>query len=114
MNIQDKCAEVYAIVRNLKLTGLEVGIPWQTVYIHLENKGVQVIGNKARYSSASDRVGIIVELLFKKSVPFTIDNNESKFQSNINFIIDKSTANVKVPRVHPVKRNNKGEIDTEK
>jgi len=40
MNIQDKCAEVYAIVRNLKLTGLEVGIPWQTVYIHLENKGV--------------------------------------------------------------------------
>lgn len=37
MKDQEKCVESYSRIKNLKLVGIELGIPWQTVYVHLQN-----------------------------------------------------------------------------
>ena len=56
--IIDKCIESYSRLKNLKLVGLEVGIPWQTVYVYLKQAGISVTGDKSRYGSATDRVAV--------------------------------------------------------
>ena len=53
--IIDKCIESYSRLKNLKLVGLEVGIPWQTVYVYLKQAGIAVTGDKSRYGSVTDR-----------------------------------------------------------
>lgn len=35
----DKCIESYRRLKNLKLVGAEVGVPWQTVYVMLRAAG---------------------------------------------------------------------------
>lgn len=41
--------EAYEKHKNLKLAAIEVGMPWQMLYVHLRKLGVPVTGDKARY-----------------------------------------------------------------
>lgn len=97
--IIDKCIESYSRLKNLKLVGLEVGIPWQTVYVYLKRSGVTVTGDKARYGSAIDRVAVIGEQRFHKAVPFAVDNNNLQFQASIDFSVYNLTVEVKTSKL---------------
>lgn len=70
---------------NLKLAAAELGMAWQTLYIHLKNAGEPVIGDKMRYGTDRDRLGAMAEAEFQRIVPFAIDRNESKFQDKYDF-----------------------------
>lgn len=85
VDIKKRCIESYSRLKNLKLVGQEVGIPWQTVYVHLKNAGVAVTGDKARYGTERDRLAAKAEKAFMELVPFAQDMNRRKFQSNIDF-----------------------------
>ena len=69
MDKRDACIESYSRLKNLKLVGLELGIPWQTVYVHLRAAGVPVTGDKKRYGSDTDRLAAKAEALFAELVP---------------------------------------------
>lgn len=97
--IIDKCIESYSRLKNLKLVGLEVSIPWQTVYVYLKQAGISVTGDKSRYGSATDRVAVIGEQRFRQAVPFATDNNGLKFQASIDFNINNSTIDVKTSKL---------------
>ncbi|XKM12704.1 hypothetical protein RCS94_06660 [Orbaceae bacterium ac157xtp] len=103
-NKVEQCIESYSRLKNLKLVGLEVGIPWQTVYAYLKKAGVPVTGDKARYGSATDRIAVIGEQKFKKAVPFAVDNNEFKFQATIDFIVCDFTVDVKTSKIKHYKK----------
>jgi len=90
-----KCIEAYSDLKHLKLTGERVGIPWQTVYIKLKAAGIAVNGDKQRYGSISDKLAAKAEQLFAYLVPFANDNNETEFQSSIDFNIGSITIDVK-------------------
>lgn len=113
MNITQNCIDSYGRLKNLKLVGKEVGIPWQTVYVHLKKSGIQVAGDKARYGSVSDRISIIGEQAFKKLIPYSTDNNEPKFQSKIDFFINGYSVEIKTSRLHQ-KRIINGKKESEK
>ncbi|OCG77342.1 hypothetical protein A9G42_05405 [Gilliamella sp. Nev6-6] len=106
-NIIEQCIESYSRLKNLKLVGLEVGIPWQTVYVYLKRSGVAVTGDKARYGSATDRVAVIGEQRFKKAVPFAIDNNDLQFQASVDFSINNLTVDVKTSKLQHKQPNNR-------
>ena len=95
MNIQDQCVQKYSELKHLKLTGEALGIPWQTVYVHLKNSGVAVTGDKARYGSVSDRLAVHAERLFAKSVLGANDNNNLKYQATVDFEIGGVLIDVK-------------------
>jgi hypothetical protein len=114
MNITEKCIESYSRHKNLKLTGIDIGIPWQTVYTHLKKAGVAVTGDKGRYGSATDRIAILGEGFFKKAVPDAIDNNESEYQSTIDFTVNGYSVDVKTSRLHDKRPNSKGGKDPER
>jgi hypothetical protein len=85
--IAQACIDSYGKLKNLKLVGSEIGIPWQTVYVHLRKAGVPVTGDKARYGSAKDRLASFAERLFAEDVPTAIDSNASQFQASIDFLV---------------------------
>lgn len=95
--------ESYARLKNLKLVGLETGISWQNVYLILKDAGVAVTGDKARYGSVTDRVAVIGESMFKKSVPFAVDNNNLAWQSSIDFSVGNTTIDIKTSRLSDAK-----------
>jgi hypothetical protein len=94
-DIERLCIEKYQDLRNLKLVGQALSIPWQTVYVHLKRAGVSVVGDKARYGSVSDRLAVLAEQSFKKSVPMAVDNNDLKFQATVDFYVGDCTIDVK-------------------
>lgn len=96
--------ESYDRLKNLKLVEQETGVKWQTVYWHLKREGVEVCGDKARYGSASDRVGLLGEQRFKRCVPFAEDNNHGKWQATVDFSIGSTTIDVKTARLTPAGR----------
>ena len=103
MTISEQCIGSYERLKNLKLVGMELNIPWQTVYVHLKKSGVKVVGDKARYGSVTDRVAVIGEGRFKSAVPIAIDNNDLKFQSTVDFTVGNISIDVKTARI---KRHN--------
>jgi hypothetical protein len=105
--ITQQCVNAYSELKHLKLAGEKVGIPWQTVYVHLKRAGVSVTGDKARYGSVSDRLAAKAEKLFSKAVPFVVDNNVSEFQSTIDFTAGRYGIDIKASRLreYPGKRD---------
>lgn len=93
--IQQACIEAYRKLKNLKLVGDDLGIPWQTVYVHLRNAGEPVNGDKARYGCAKDRLASFAERLFSEDVPDAVDANASQFQAAIDFTVHGWTVDVK-------------------
>jgi len=98
-DIQDACAESYSRLKHLKLVGEEVGIPWQTVYVHLKKAGVAVTGDKARYGGITDRFAAKAEAEFKRLIPSAVDNNETEFQSTIDFDVNGNSVDIKAARL---------------
>lgn len=105
MTISAMCIESYGRLKNLKLVGEELRIPWQTVYVHLKKSGVKVTGDKARYGSATDRISVIGERRFKHSVPIAIDNNDLAYQATVDFTIGTIKIDIKTARIKRRKHN---------
>lgn len=99
MTISEQCTKSYERLKNLKLVGEELNIPWQTVYVHLKRSGVKVTGDKARYGSATDRVAIIGENRFRDTVPIAIDNNKLQYQSTVDFTVGNVKVDIKTARI---------------
>lgn len=87
MNTRERCVAAYARLKNLKLVAAEVGVSWQTVYVHLRSRGVAVTGDKARYGSETDRLAARAEAEFQRLVPFANDQNKVAFQPKIDFVV---------------------------
>jgi hypothetical protein len=99
MDIKQKCKESYARLENLKLVAEEIGIPWQTVYVHLKALGVQVKGNKEKYGSESDKFATKAEKHFMSLVPEAKDMNNDKYQARFDFNIEGLKVDVKSSRL---------------
>lgn len=97
--------ESYGRIKNLKLVGKEMGIPWQTVYVRLKANSIAVSGDKLRYGTDRDRLGALAEAEFKRIVPFAKDNNTSKYQARYDFDVLGFKVDVKVS--HPRQLNKK-------
>lgn len=97
-DIQKRCIEAYRQHQNLKIAAQHVGIPWQTVYVHLRKAGEPVTGNKLKYGSDSDRLAAKSEQIFLSLVPFAKDQNTRKFQSKVDFLIGEMGVDVKASR----------------
>ena len=95
MKDQEKCVESYSRIKNLKLVGIELGIPWQTVYVHLQRAGVSVAGDKLRYGSDTDRLAAAGEQLFRKLVPNEDNKNMEQFQAKVDFEVRGHLVDVK-------------------
>lgn len=95
MGIQQRCVEAYRKHKHLKLAANDVGIPWQTVYVHLRNAGEPVTGDKSRYGSDKDKLAARSERVFMSFVPNARDCNESEFQSKVDFYVNGFTVDVK-------------------
>lgn len=96
---QAACIESYARLKNLKLVGIELGIPWQTVYVHLRAAGVPVTGDKSRYGSDTDRLAANAERIFATLVPNAADQNDVQFQAKVDFIVGSYKVDVKASRL---------------
>jgi hypothetical protein len=84
MDIQIQAYEKH---KNLKIAANELGMKWQTLYVHLKKNNIPVTGDKLRYGSDTDRLAARAELLFQKLVPYAEDQNALKFQSKIDFVV---------------------------
>tara|TARA_R110002020_G_C16063712_1_gene755675 strand:- start:27 stop:599 length:573 start_codon:yes stop_codon:yes gene_type:complete len=104
----EACVASYKVNKNLKLVGSELGIPWQTVYVYLKEAGVQITGDKKRYGSTSDKLAREYEDKFKQIVPQAIDNNQSQFQSTVDFFVGSISVDVKVSRLQNSGKTPKG------
>jgi hypothetical protein len=80
---------------NLKLAAQELGIAWQTLYVHLKKLGEPVTGDKLRYGTDRDKLGHLAEAEFKRLVPFAVNGNASKWQSKYDFEVAGSKVDVK-------------------
>lgn len=100
----DPCVSRYRELKNLKLVGAELGIPWQTVYTRLKRAGEPVTGDKARYGSETDRLAARAERWFQKLVPHAEDQNALGFQTKVDFRVCDRTVDVKVSRARKTKR----------
>jgi hypothetical protein len=78
-------SEVYAKHKNLKLAASELGVKWQTLYCRLKAQGVAVTGDKLRYGSYRDKLGVYGERLFESIVPEAKNSNDNQFQSKVDF-----------------------------
>lgn len=87
--------ESYNRLKNLKLVGVELGIPWQTVYVQLRKADVPVTGDKSRYGSATDRLAVKAENEFHSLVPFAKNNNQMKYQAKVDFSVNGVGVDVK-------------------
>lgn len=90
--------ERYRELRNLKLVGDAVGMPWQTVYVRLKRIGEPVIGDKARYGSDRDRLAARGERWFKRVIPEAEDQNANQFQAQVDFVVSGRGVDVKTSR----------------
>lgn len=97
--IQQRCVEAYRQHQNLKIAAQHVGIPWQTVYVHLRKAGEPVTGNKLKYGSETDRLAARAERMFLKLVPFAEDQNTRQFQSKVDFLVGGLGVDVKASRL---------------
>lgn len=91
----DKMVSLYQEIKNLKLVGKEMDIPWQTVYWWLKKEGVSVSGNKSAYGGVKDQIGLIGERMFRKTFPEAEDQNEKSFQPEFDFFIKDLKLDVK-------------------
>lgn len=94
----DPCVAAYRDLRNLKLVGERLGIPWQTVYVRLKRAGEPVTGDKARYGSETDRLAARAERWFQAIVPEAVDLNLERFQAPVDFKVGRFKVDVKVSR----------------
>ena len=99
MERRDACIESYSRLKNLKLVGLELGIPWQTVYVHLRAAGVPVVGDKSRYGSDTDRLAARAEAHFSELVPAAVNQNDTQFQAKVDFLVGDYAVDVKSARM---------------
>lgn len=79
--------KVYSKHWNLKLAANELGIKWQTLYWNLKKHGYDVVGNKKKYGSITDKLAVKSEEVFNSLIPHANNLNKSKFQSKIDFKI---------------------------
>jgi hypothetical protein len=96
--IQQRCAESYEKHKHLKIVGEDVGIPWQTVYVHLRQMGVPVTGDKMAYGSPTDKLACLGEQIFHQLVPVAIDKNKQKFQAKVDFQVSGWLVDVKTSK----------------
>lgn len=95
-----QCIEAYQRLKNLKLVGDELGIPWQSVYVNLKKAGVPVTGDKSRYGSDKDRLAARAEQEFQRLVPIAESQNEKRYQSKIDFLIGETSVDIKASLQH--------------
>lgn len=100
MNNAQICVEAYARLKSLHAVGAETGIPWQTVYVHLKNAGVAVMGDKARYGSEKDKLAIKAEIEFERLVPYAENQNKLMYQPKIDFLVCGYGVDVKASRLN--------------
>lgn len=101
----ERSVESYQRHKNLKLAAAELGVPWQTVYVHLRKAGVPVTGDKARYGSETDLLAAKAEHLFADLVPGAVDQNREEWQPKVDFVIGSVTADVKASRLNRANKN---------
>ena len=99
MDVQNRCVQAYRQHQNLKIAAQHVGIPWQTVYVHLRKAGEPVTGNKLKYGSETDRLAAKAEREFLRLVPFAEDQNTRQFQSKVDFLVGGFGVDVKAARL---------------
>lgn len=92
------CIDAYRRLKNLKLAGAELGIPWQTVYVHLRAANEPVTGDKARYGSDTDRLAARAEAYFQSLVPDAEDMNRHRFQAKFDYSVFGHKVDVKSAR----------------
>lgn len=107
MDIQQECIAAYRRHKNLKLAAGDVGIAWQTVYVHLRNAGEPVTGDKLKYGSEIDKLAAKGERIFAGLVPFADDTNAGKFQSKVDFVVRGNLVDVKTSRLKPSNKASK-------
>lgn len=92
--------ESYEKHKNLKLSADELGMKWQNLYYHLRKNGIDVVGDKSKYGSDSDKLAAKAELNFLRIVPFANYNNKQKFQSKVDFNINGLNIDIKSSELH--------------
>ncbi len=100
MDTQQKCAEAYAKHKNLRVVADELGMPWQSVYVHLRKAGVAVTGDKARYGSDKDRLAAKAEQEFQRLVPFAVNQNSLTYQAKMDFMVNGFSVDVKASKLN--------------
>lgn len=103
--IQKKCAESYARHKKLKMVEAEIGIPWQTVYVHLRAAGVAVSGDKSRYGSFKDKLAAKAEAEFERLIPIAQNMNKEQFQAKIDFKVGHIGVDVKSSKPNRYDKN---------
>lgn len=98
MDIQQQCVSAYRRHRHLKIAGEELGIPWQTVYVHLKRAQEPVIGDKLKYGSEKDKLAAQAEIHFERLVPYAKSMNGERFQAKYDFIVRGYRVEVKAAR----------------
>lgn len=91
--------ESYSRLKNLHLVAREIGIPWQTVYVRLRGAGISVTGDKKRYGSETDKLAAKGEAIFQRMVPFAENQNDTRWQPEVDFIVRGMTVDVKTSRL---------------
>lgn len=91
----EQCIESYHKHEQLFAAAEELEIPWQTLYSRLRKAGFNVTGNKSKWGSVKDRFAAKGESEFKTLVPDAKDQNESKYQSKVDFIVYGMKVDVK-------------------
>lgn len=86
--------------KNLKVAADEIGMGWQNLYYHLKRNGIEVVGDKSKYGSDSDKLAYKAEQYFQKIVPFASNNNNSKFQSKVDFMVGDLKVDVKSSKLN--------------
>lgn len=99
-DITTRCIAAYEQHKHLKLAANDVGIPWQSVYVHLRKAGVPVTGDKLKYGSETDRLASRAEQNFLRLVPDAKDQNTRQFQSKVDFLVFGLGVDVKASRLH--------------
>lgn len=96
MDSQIKIA--YEKYKNLKLAALELGMPWQNLYLKLKKLGVPVTGDKAKYGSDKDKLAARAEQLFREIVPFAESQNDIQWQPLFDFLISGHKIDIKASK----------------
>ena len=105
MATDNQMIDAYKNHKHLKNAAEELGMCWQTLYVNLRRLNVPVTGDKSRYGSDSDRLAAKGERMFVELVPQAKDQNELKFQSKVDFIVNGFSVDVKTSSA---KKSNKG------
>ena len=91
----EQCIESYKKHQQLFAAADDLGMPWQTLYYRLKKAGFSVTGNKSKWGSARDRFAAKGEAFFKSIVPDAKDQNETSFQSKVDFVVNGIKVDVK-------------------